>query len=125
MVTWILTCACVCVCECRVNDATTAMAGRAYCEVPPIYDYAPGPSLGVGVCMAEEGTIHALCNVQHSRALPFHYDDREGENQQACSESPVEEDEVSVFETDEEGATVFGDPKTEEWDGEYDETETF
>ena len=83
-------------------------------------------SMGVGVGMAEEGTIHALCNVQHSRALPFHYDDREGENQHACSESPVEEgDEVSVFETDEEGAGGFGDPETGEWDGEYDETETF
>ena len=124
--TWILTCACVCVCECRVNDATTAMAGRAYCEVPPIYDYAPGPSLGVGVCMAEEGTIHALCNVQHSRALPFHYCNRECERQEVSCETPVEAmDEVSVFETDEEGAAEFGDPETGEWDGEYDETETF
>ena len=103
----------------RVNDATAAMGGPPYYDVPPIYEHERERSVGV-TQVAEKGDIHALCNVQHSRALPFHYDDPSREEEAT--------EEVSVFESDEEEvdvATEFGDPEAEEWDGEYDETETF
>ncbi|KAI1792068.1 hypothetical protein LXA43DRAFT_359327 [Ganoderma leucocontextum] len=106
-----------------VNDTSATMGGPLCYWVNSIHICEPKLSMR-GVRIAEEGSIHVLGNVQHSRLLPFHSRDLLCGPSQAFSPVDVPED-VSVFEDDEEFATEFGDPETEEWSGEFDETETF
>ena len=111
-----------------------AMGEGPCCRVPYVYlvpvladfdlDY-----LGAFTCeVAEVGDLRTLGNVRHFRALPEYISFEEQLEDAAAAAAAAEvkaKADAEVNSRAEAEAEAAGAPDTAEWDGEFDETETF